>query len=91
MSLRSLKMNSFVATFFTHYGAIKFHNECKNRSVESKMAPVPRRLASSCGTCVFFTAGSPSPAAGAEDLEACYLLAGGEYVLMTPIPEKNDE
>jgi hypothetical protein len=49
-------MSVFIATFFTHYGAVSFNRYCKEHGVASKMMPVPRFLSSSCGTCVRFEA-----------------------------------
>ena len=45
----------FIATFYSHFGAIQF----KRRAVgirNPQLMPVPRRLSSSCGTCVRFEA-----------------------------------
>ncbi len=48
-------MRDYIATFFTHYGAIQFHRACAGRSWPARLMPVPRALSSSCGTCVRFT------------------------------------
>ena len=69
-------MNSYVATFFTHYGALKFDRFCKKTGVSSKMMPVPRKLSSSCGTCVIFEAENHTFFEIDEDLEVCYLITG---------------
>lgn len=47
-------MKTFIATFYSHFGAIHFSKLCENRGIEAKMMPVPRKLSSSCGTCVRF-------------------------------------
>lgn len=44
----------YVATFFSHFDATRFRHLCRERSLECKLAPVPRSLSSSCGTCAFF-------------------------------------
>ena len=45
----------YIATFYSHFGAIRFKKEAGiNRPT---LMPVPRRLSSSCGTCVRFEAG----------------------------------
>ena len=50
----------YIATFFTHYGAVKFSRDLREAGVENQMMPVPRKLSSSCGTCVrFSTEGDP--------------------------------
>ena len=47
-------MKQYVATFFSHFGAVRFQRLCSERGYEAQLAPVPRRLSSSCGTCVLF-------------------------------------
>ena len=47
-------MTDFVATFFTHSAALQFKRSLDRRGVTGQMAPVPRWLSSSCGTCVRF-------------------------------------
>ena len=69
-------MNSYIATFFTHYGALNFDRDCKKKGVSSKMMPVPRKLSSSCGTCVKFEAEDHTFFEIDEDLEGCYLITG---------------
>lgn len=47
-------MKQYVATFFSHFGAVRFQRLCSERGYEAQLAPVPRSLSSSCGTCVLF-------------------------------------
>lgn len=45
----------YIATFYSHFGAIRFKKE--HTDIRSpKLMPVPRNLSSSCGTCVRFEA-----------------------------------
>lgn len=44
----------YIATFYTHYGAMKFLSTIKAKGLPGRMGPVPRSLSSSCGVCVFF-------------------------------------
>lgn len=46
----------YVATFFSHFGAIRFKRECRREVSAAQLMPVPRSLSSSCGTCVRFEA-----------------------------------
>jgi len=69
-------LNSYIATFFTHYGAVKFERDCKKINISAKMMPVPRKLSSSCGTCVKFTAENHLFINPEEDFEGCYLITG---------------
>ncbi len=48
-------MPEYVATFFTHYDAIVFCRSLEKLAITGKMMPVPRKLSSSCGTCVSFS------------------------------------
>ena len=46
-----------IATFYSHFGAIRFKKQCDVCGWPANMMPVPRSLSSSCGTCVRFAAG----------------------------------
>ena len=43
------------------------------------MAPVPRKLSSSCGTCVFYTAPEPRRDCLDQDTERVYRVDGDGY------------
>ena len=42
----------YVATFFSHFGAMQYKKLCDEAGIPARMMPVPRMLSSSCGTCV---------------------------------------
>ena len=42
----------FIATFYSHFGAMRCKKECDEAGISARMMPVPRMLSSSCGTCV---------------------------------------
>ena len=69
-------MMDYIATFFSHFGAIRFQKQCVGLGWQAQVRPVPRNLSSSCGTCVFFTT------------EALHIFCGGESLavkeLVTP-------
>ena len=44
----------YIATFFSHFGAIRFEKNCRTNNIPAKLMPVPRTLSSSCGTCVSY-------------------------------------
>lgn len=44
----------YIATFYAHFGAIRFNRNLLKRGIRGKVMPVPRNLSSSCGTCVCF-------------------------------------
>ena len=48
-------MMRYIATFYSHYGAIQYRKNCEKLNLEAVIMPVPRDLSSSCGTCVKFT------------------------------------
>ena len=54
-------MKQYIATFFSHFGAIRFQHLCAERGYQSQLSPVPRALSSSCGTCVLFQANELAP------------------------------
>lgn len=47
-------MDSYTATFFSHFDALTFHNTLKAAGHASKLMPVPRKISASCGSCVVF-------------------------------------
>ena len=43
---------TYIATFYSHFGAMHFKKQCEARKMTARIMPVPRDLSSSCGTCV---------------------------------------
>jgi len=74
-------MNEFIATFHTHADAILAHRDLAASGVDARMMPVPRKLSSSCGTCVRFTSEkSYEEKMKKADAEAIYKIEGiGAY------------
>lgn len=76
----------YIATFFSHFGALRFERLCKDRGYAAQVRPVPRSLSSSCGSCVYFTASALSAASLAQlrtpELEqlVCETSAGYEFL-----------
>ena len=56
-----------VATFFSHFGAIRFKRACDAQGFPASLMPVPRSLSSSCGTCVRYE--GEMPAAPSDEVE----------------------
>ncbi len=50
---------TYIATFFSHFGAIRFRRMCQSRGWPATVMPVPRDLSSSCGSCVRYQAPGP--------------------------------
>ena len=76
-----MKRMDYLATFFTHFGAMRFLKQCVKESVSAKMASVPRELSASCGVCVRFEAVCAPNVAEHDDMECCYIVTlNGSYV-----------
>ena len=75
-------MDDYVATFHTHLAALRTCRALTAAGVTVQMAPVPRALSSSCGTCVRYEADSPRPEAMDGDVEAIYRETAGTYRLV---------
>ena len=67
-------MAEFLATFHTHLGALKTHRTLTALGITARMAPVPRKISSSCGTCVIYCAEESCIANLDADVEAVYRL-----------------
>ncbi|MBR5498267.1 MAG: DUF3343 domain-containing protein [Clostridia bacterium] len=65
----------YVATFFSHFGAVKFSRRLKSLNIAHMLKPVPRKVSSSCGTCVEFECDSPLSLLG-DELDAIYANQG---------------
>lgn len=71
-----------MATFHTHLAALRSCRALQRAGHgEARMAPVPRSLSSSCGTCVFYQAEEPLLSLLDRDLEAVYRQVNGGYIL----------
>ena len=61
-----------IATFYSHFGAIRFKRTCDQLGWTAQIMPVPRNLSSSCGTCVRFEGECPqTPPSEVEQIVAC--------------------
>lgn len=70
---------NYIATFYTHAAALMTHRSLKNKAIPSKLAPVPRVLSSSCGTCVMYASEDPNISEMDQDVEAVYEATGSGY------------
>ena len=76
----------FVATFYSHFGAVRFQKAVKSAGLSGRMTPVPRKVSSSCGTCVIFEADSFEPFLS-KDVEGVYQKDGMDYVCLWDNPD----
>lgn len=74
--------NTYVATFHTHVSALKTMRNMDNTGVTGRVNPVPRKLSSSCGSCVFFESDNPHIELLDEDAESLYKLDNEDYILI---------
>lgn len=74
-------MRQYIATFFSHFGAVRFQHLCVERGWQAQLRPVPRSLSSSCGTCVVFQAAALEDAESLQtpELEQLLLQCGDGY------------
>ena len=76
-------MKEYIATFHTHLSALMTSRSLTSLGVKAQMMPVPRKLSSSCGTCVRYLAEEAHLSAMDEDVEAVYEKTGKEeYTLL---------
>ena len=76
-------MREYIATFHTHLSALMTSRALTNLGVRAQMMPVPRKLSSSCGTCVRYMADQPHLDAMDEDVEGVYEKIDSEvYTLL---------
>ncbi len=71
----------YIATFYSHFGAIRFKREAPEGVTDIELRPVPRDSSSSCGTSVSFEAGesftfTEDPT---EEIEQIVAIIDGEY------------
>ena len=68
----------FIATFYSHFGAMRCKKECDKAGISARLMPVPRMLSSSCGTCVRLEADSADVLPRTEETEqlACEQASG---------------
>lgn len=74
-------MRQYIATFFSHFGAVRFQHLCVERGWQAQLRPMPRSLSSSCGTCVVFQAAALEDAESLQtpELEQLVLQCGDGY------------
>lgn len=71
-------MPSYIAAFHTHFAALKTLRALKDAGVSARLAPVPRKLSASCGTCVKYEAGDACLICMDADTELVVLVTDGE-------------
>jgi len=72
-------MNKYIATFYSHFGAMLYYKALQKEGISAKLMPVPRKVSSSCGTCVYYENLSPVDKNDCE-LECIYNETDGKMV-----------
>ena len=72
----------YIATFFSHFGAMRCKKACDKTGIPARMMPVPRMLSSSCGTCVRMEAENPDLLPRTEETEQLALEQADGYVIL---------
>ena len=74
---------TFIATFYSHFGSIRFKRICDGKNLKAKFMPVPRGLSSSCGTCVCYDADAYIiPEEANEELEQIAQVQDGKFTIL---------
>lgn len=69
----------YIATFFSHFGAVRFIRELRARGLSGRAMPVPRDLSSSCGTCVLYQAEDWLPEDTHGEIEQIVVVTSAGY------------
>lgn len=72
----------YVATFHTHLSAMLTCRSLTDAGFSARMAPTPRAVSSSCGTCVLYEGQTPGLDEMDEDTEAVYHCTADRYELI---------
>ncbi len=72
----------YIATFYTHFGAVSFSRMLQRCGQAGTMMPVPRALSASCGVCVRFAQMEGLPLEDCDDLTSVYLQGDDGFSLV---------
>lgn len=74
----------YIATFFTHSGAVKYKRHLATMGVQVELQPVPRRLSSDCGIGASFSTERDIRELVSEDIAKLFLVERqGERAIYT--------
>ena len=76
-------MRDYIATFHTHFAALQTKKNLSAGGAKARLAPVPRSLSASCGTCVKYSAEEPLLDRMDVDTEmVVQVISEGEYQIL---------
>ena len=64
----------YIVVFFSQSGAIKFNKSMEKKGIDCILAPTPRRLSSSCGTCAQISYDNDVNDLVDDEVESIYLI-----------------
>lgn len=67
----------YIATFYTHLGAVKYHRYLLRKGIKTETMPVPRKFSSNCGIGVSFSTTEDIKTLISEDIERVFLTQDG--------------
>lgn len=83
---------TYIATFYNHFGALRFKKACDALGISARTMPVPRSLSSSCGTCTKFTCEElPDYEEHKDELEAIVRVTDDGYEPVYHIDDAEEE
>lgn len=71
----------YVATFYTHSGAVKFQKFLKQQSINVELMPVPRKFSSNCGIGARFNVEGDIKSYITYDIEKLYETGSGDRLI----------
>lgn len=69
----------YIATFFTHSGAIKYSRFLNGLDIKNQTMPVPRKISSNCGIGVKFKFEDKIDNILVEDIEKIFSIKNEKY------------
>lgn len=72
----------YLATFFTHSGAIKYNRYLKREGFSVDLMPVPRKVSSNCGIAARFKCDIDVKTIISEDIEQLFRIEENNYILL---------
>jgi hypothetical protein len=72
----------YIATFYTHSGAVKYKRYMKRNGIDIELMPVPREISSNCGIGTRFTLDDDIRLYISEDMEKVFEITIDGYKLI---------
>ena len=77
---------NYLVTFFTHFDAMSYQRSLNQLNIQGTLMPVPRKVSSSCGTCITFSTNMDSPLEGEliqmENYAELFQIIDESYILL---------